>query len=261
MQPTSTPAHLASHQATGAPSGKADAVAPASAHNLPVQDPEILRKEFARPRLFMQLQVFTDVTDVELLKRAVEASAFEAVLYQDFLDPHGVGVLLMAENPEIFVKQARVLFALGPFASLMHRPELTMTGCTYSTGRDANPDDWMLQRPRRNVRNPAWDWAVWYPLRRKSEFATLPKEEQGKLLFEHAMMAKPYGDVDAAADVRLSCYGMDTNDNEFVLGLIGPQLYPLSHLVQEMRKSQQTARYIQSLGPFFIGRVYWRRPI
>jgi len=58
--------------------------------------------------------------------------------------------------------------------------------------------------------------------------------------------------------VRLACHGLDTNDNEFVIGLLGPQLHPLSRLIQDMRKSQQTAKYIQSLGPFFIGRVHWR---
>jgi chlorite dismutase len=260
MQPGFSPSHTASHQAAGAPTGAVEAGRP-NTQSFPTQNPEVLRKEFARPRLFMQLQVFTGVQSLDAAKQVLAASNLEAVLYQDFLDPRGIGVLLMSEDPGVFAGQARALFASAPFAPLLHRPQLTMTGCTYSTGRDANPDDWMLQRPRRNSRNPAWDWAVWYPLRRKSEFALLPKEEQGKMLFEHAMMAKPYGDIDSAADVRLSCHGIDTNDNEFVLGLIGPSLYPLSHLVQEMRKSQQTSRYIQSLGPFFIGHVAWRRPL
>ncbi len=225
------------------------------------QEIERLRAELARPRLFMQLQVFTGARDRDAVIRAVEESGLEAVVYQDFLDPRGIGVLLMDEKPEFFVSQGRELFNASAFSDLTHRPQLTMTGCTYSTGRDPNPEDWMLQRPRRNARNPAWDWAVWYPLRRKPEFAVLPREEQGKLLVEHATMARPYGDAEAAADIRLSCYGMDANDNEFVLGLIGPQLFPLSHLIQEMRKSQQTAHYIQSLGPFFIGRVIWRRAL
>lgn len=232
-----------------------------SVHDFPAQDPQALRKELTRRRLFMQLQVFSGLSAPDALAKALDASGLEAVLYRDFLDPRGFGVLVMSEDPGVFAGQARALFCAPPFAQLSHRPHLTMTGCTYSTGRDANPEDWMLQRPRRTARNPAWDWAVWYPLRRKSEFALLSKEEQGKLLFEHAMMAKPYGDIDAAADVRLACYGIDAGDNEFVLGLIGPALYPLSHLVQEMRKSQQTARYIQSLGPFFVGHVFWRRPL
>ena len=43
--------------------------------------------------------------------------------------------------------------------------------------------------------------------------------------------------------------------------LLGPELAYLSALVQEMRKTQQTARYIQSMGPFFVGRVAWQSPL
>ena len=249
----------AAHAPSGPPSPGSSS--DAARHAFPTQDLARLKEEFLRPRLFMQLQVFTGASDLDAVTRAVEASGLEAVVYRDFLDPRGVGVLLMAEDPQLFVAQGRVLFNAPAFASLVHRTQLAMTGCTYSTGRDPTPDDWMVQRPRRNARNPAWDWTVWYPLRRKPEFATLPREEQGKLLFEHAMMAKPYGDIETASDIRLSCYGIDTNDNEFVIGLVGPQLYPLSHLIAEMRKSQQTAKYIQSLGPFFVGRVHWRKPV
>ena len=99
---------------------------------------------------------------------------------------------------------------------------------------------------------------MWYPLRRKPEFELLTKEEQGKILFEHAKIGMTYGAAGFAHDIRLACYGIDANDNEFVLGLISPDLYPLSRLVQDMRKTQQTARYIQSLGPFFVGKVLWQ---
>jgi chlorite dismutase len=99
---------------------------------------------------------------------------------------------------------------------------------------------------------------VWYPLRRKPEFALLSREEQGKILAEHAKIGMAFGQAGFAADIRLACYGLDPSDNEFVLGLIGPQLHPLSLLVQEMRKSQQTAKYIDSMGPFFVGRRLWK---
>jgi hypothetical protein len=36
--------------------------------------------------------------------------------------------------------------------------------------------------------------------------------------------------------------------------------HPLSHLVQTMRKTAQTAQYVQTLGPFFVGHVLWRAP-
>jgi len=58
--------------------------------------------------------------------------------------------------------------------------------------------------------------------------------------------------------VRLACHGLDVHDNDFVIGLIGRELHPLSHLVQTMRKTAQTSQYLQTLGPFFVGHVRWQ---
>ena len=35
-----------------------------------------------------------------------------------------------------------------------------------------------------------------------------------------------FGAADLAHDIRLACHGLDTNDNDFVVGLIGKDLYP-----------------------------------
>jgi chlorite dismutase len=43
-----------------------------------------------------------------------------------------------------------------------------------------------------------------------------------------------------------------------VIGLVGRELHPLSHLVQTMRRTAQTSEFIQTLGPFFIGHALWR---
>jgi len=32
----------------------------------------------------------------------------------------------------------------------------------------------------------------------------------------------------------------------------------LSAVVQEMRKTEQTAQYLDSLGPFFVGKAVWQ---
>ena len=40
--------------------------------------------------------------------------------------------------------------------------------------------------------------------------------------------------------------------------LLGPKLHPLSAVVQEMRKTEQTAQYLDSLGPFFVGKAVWQ---
>jgi chlorite dismutase len=190
--------------------------------------------------------------------KALAEAGLDVVLYQDWSDPTGVGLFLMVEDPAVFAGRAAQLLAGEPFAGLFHEPRFTMAGRTYSTGREADLEDWLLRRPLRYALNPDWPWAIWYPLRRKPDFALLPKAEQGKILMEHAMLGKNFAEAGFAYDIRLSCYGLDTNDNEFVLGLLGPELYPLSRLVQEMRKTEQTARYIQSLGPFFVGKVIWR---
>ena len=64
-----------------------------------------------------------------------------------------------------------------------------------------------------------------------------------------------------AADVRMACHGLDRNDNDFIVGLIGPKLHPLSAVVQEMRRTEQTAQYLDNLGPFFIGKAVWQSPM
>ena len=64
-----------------------------------------------------------------------------------------------------------------------------------------------------------------------------------------------FGAGDYAHDVRLACHGLDRDDNDFVIGLIGKDLFPLSAVVQAMRKTQQTALYLDRLGPFFVGRA------
>jgi chlorite dismutase len=75
------------------------------------------------------------------------------------------------------------------------------------------------------------------------------------------VLGRAYGEADLAHDVRLACQGLDVRDNDFVIGLVGRALHPLSHLVQAMRKTVQTSQYLQSLGPFFVGRVLWQSPL
>ena len=65
-------------------------------------------------------------------------------------------------------------------------------------------------------------------------------------------------DDDQEHDIRLACHGIDADDNEFVIGLVGKELHPLSHLVQTMRKTRQTSEFIAKMGPFFVGHVAHR---
>jgi len=209
-------------------------------------------------RLFMQFQAYGGCTDAKLLVAALEASRLDAVLYTDVHDPRGVGVLAMSEDPAFFVTDLRDVLSSGPFANLSRRSDLVMLGRTYSSGFEPDLEDWLFRRPRRTVLNPEWPWAVWYPLRRTGAFARLSPQEQGAILREHGAIGRAYGDADLAHDIRLACHGLDPSDNDFVIGLVGRELHPLSHLVQTMRRTAQTSQYIERLGPFFVGHVLWQ---
>ena len=212
-------------------------------------------------RLFMQLQVFGGCTDESALIATLEGAGLEAVLYKDVNDPQGVGLLTMSEDPAFFATILREVLRKDPFSMLDFKPEFTMLGRSYSSGYEPDLDDWLLHKPRRNARDPNWPWAIWYPLRRTGAFAALPDNEQKSVLREHGGIGRLYGEAELAHDVRLACHGLDALDNEFVIGLIGRDLYPLSHCVQAMRKTRQTSQYIQTMGPFFVGYAVWQSPL
>src|SRR5205085_12697632 len=118
----------------------------------------------------------------------------------------------------------------------------------------------LLRRAVENVSAPSYAWHVWYPLRRTGAFARLEPHDQSIILREHASIGMAYGQKELAHDIRLACHGLDAGDNEFVIGLVGKELYPLSHLVQTMRKTKQTSEIIEKMGPFFVGHVLGRSP-
>lgn len=207
-------------------------------------------------RLFFQLHVFEGCSDASALIEPLEERRLNAVLYDDFNNPTGIGVLFITEDPVVLTTDARDLLAeFQRVASPLYRAEMTMIGRTYSSGREPNLEEWLLNKPLQNALNPEFPWAIWYPLRRNPEFYRLEHRERGRILGEHAMLGRSYAAGGYASDIRLACFGLDTNDNEFVIGLVGPELYPLSRLIQDMRQTEQTTTYIESLGPFFIGKV------
>jgi chlorite dismutase len=211
-------------------------------------------------RLFMQLQVFTGCLDTGTVVGAVRESGLEAVVYANVNDPRGVGVLLMSEDPGLFVARGRDLLTRPPFPGLVPMPDFTMMGRTYSSGREADLVDFLLHKSRRNALNPELGWAIWYPLRRIGAFNRLSRDEQGKMMLEHALLGRAYGEAGHAVDIRLECHGLDRDDNEFVLGIVGKELYPLSRLIKDMRRTRQTSEFMEKMGPFFIGRVLWQAP-
>jgi hypothetical protein len=211
-------------------------------------------------RLFMQLLAFSGCPDARRLVEPLATAGVRGVLYEDVSDPRGAALLSLARDPRTFVDVVRPLLNTPPFDRLALKPDFTMTGRTYGLGYEPDLEDVLVHRPTRTVLNPAWPWAVWYPLRRNGRFAQLPADEQRVILAEHGAIGMSFGAADLAHDIRLACHGLDTNDNDFVVGLVGRDLHPLSAVVQAMRKTQQTALYLDRLGPFFIGRAVWQAP-
>ena len=211
-------------------------------------------------RLFMKFTAFTGCADADEAAAALAAAGVEGALYLDANDPKGVGLIVLSEDPDYFVSMLRDVFNAPPFAGLTHKPEFDMLGRTYSLGYEPDLEDALFIKPRSKTLNPAYPWAVWYPLQRAKSFQTLPETKQRQILGEHGTIGKRFGIAGLAADVRLACHGLDKHDNDFIIGLLGPNLFPLSAVVQEMRKTEQTSQYLDSLGPFFVGKVAWQSP-
>ena len=209
-------------------------------------------------RLFMQFLAFGGCENTRPLVEAAAAGRFSGVLYEDVNDPRGVALLTVSEDPAFFLDRVRPMLNGPPFRPLVQKPEYKMLGRTYSIGYEPDLEETLLHRPRRSVLNAEWPWAVWYPLRRSGKFAQLPVDEQRVILAEHGTIGMSFGAADYAHDIRLACHGLDKGDNDFIVGLVGKDLYPLSAIVQAMRKTQQTALYLERLGPFFVGRAIWQ---
>ncbi len=206
-------------------------------------------------RLFMQLLVFGGCRDSAAVADHVRQAGIAGAVYEDVNDPRGVAVLSPAEAPARLLGQVRPALNSGPCAELTLKPEFTMLGRTYSIGYEPDLRETLIDRPRRTVLNPEWRWAVWYPLRRSGRFAQLDEQEQRKILAEHGTIGMAFGAGDLAHDIRLACHGLDRDDNDFIIGLVGRELFPLSAVVQSMRKTQQTTLYLDRLGPFLVGRA------
>jgi len=220
-------------------------------------------KQSMNRRLFMQLLVFRVPPGAAKSADAVAAQltatlrerAIPGVVYADTMDPRSLGLLTWGEDPARFVTDVRPLFGLPFLADVELRDDFGMLGRTYSTGHEPDLEWTLLRRPIENATNDAYRWHVWYPLRRKGSFAKLEPIDQSHILREHAALGIAYGQAELAHDVRLACHGIDAGDNEFVIGLVGHSLHPLSHLVQAMRKTRQTSEFIEKMGPFFVGWV------
>lgn len=209
-------------------------------------------------RLYMQFMAFGDCPDPDRLIDALTTARVRGALYADINDPQGVGLVTFSETPDYFLTDMRTFLNQPPFTELTPKPEHTMLGRTYALGYESDLYETLIGRPRSRVVDPALPWVIWYPLRRAGSFEQLSPQEQNVILMEHGGIGRAFGRVGLGYDIRLACHGLDKNDNDFVIALLGPELHPLSNIVQRMRKTKQTSLHLERLGPFFIGKVLWQ---
>lgn len=209
-------------------------------------------------RLFVQFLAFGGVADTNKIARCLGSKEIECVIYADLADPSGIGAVFMSEDEDFFVGKLRETLSAPPFDSLRLKNKYSMFGKTYSLGYESDLEETLVKGPRRKILDPDWPWAVWYPLRRAKMFETLSEEEKRAVLGEHGKLGFRYGEAHLARDIRLACHGLDRRDNDFLIGLLGRNLHPLSSVVRAMRKTRQTSEFIESLGPFFAGKTVWR---
>ncbi len=248
----------------------ADGMSPGHTDQGVIQTPVLDLNEKGRPRngeaqslnrrLFVQLLVFSGCRDAAAVVDMVSGRDVHGVVYEDLNDPTGIGLLAFDEDPAYFLSTVRPVVNSGVFSGLHLREELTMLGRTYSMGWEADLEETLISKPKGRLCSPELPWAIWYPLRRSGAFEELPEKEQRAVLAEHGGVGQSFGRAGVAHDIRLACHGLSKDDNDFVIGLLGAELYPLSAVVQRMRKTRQTSRYLARLGPFFVGRALWQAP-
>jgi len=206
-------------------------------------------------RLFVSFSAFSGVDDTRKIGRALEKSGAEYSLYSDLSDPSGIGMVFISEDENFFVEKLREILNASPFSALNFKKKLSMFGRTYSLGYENDLEETLVEGPRKKILDPDFPWSVWYPLRRAKNFETVSEEEKRAILGEHGKLGFKYGEAGLVRDIRLACHGIDEKDNDFVIGLFGKNLHPLSSVVQAMRKTRQTSEYIEKLGPFFAGKA------
>lgn len=210
-------------------------------------------------RLYMQLAVldadsaYAASTIETALHNALVSKNISHVIYANSVDPSSIGLLTWNVDPGYFAEILRPVLQANEFSALKYRPGWQMFGKTYTNGHEQDLEHWLFRKPLDAALNENNRFALWYPMRRSGKFYLLEPEEKCRLVLSHASIGRAYGVSGFASDIRLNCFGIDADDNEFVVGLLGKDLHPLSKCVQDMRVTQHTSLYMDKLGPFFVG--------
>lgn len=214
-------------------------------------------------RLYLNFRLFTACPDTTESAAALPTVMLDhpgtgAVVYQDWHDPRGIALLAFGECPAALQNLQHAVDHHEKWECLEPRYDRCLGGRSYSLGYETDLPETLLHKPVRRLQDLQRRWAIWYPLRRSGAFARLPQEQQREILAEHGGIGRAWGEAGLAQDVRLACHGLDINDNDFVIGLVGESLTPLSKLVQAMRGTVQTSTYLESIGPFFVGHALYQ---
>ena len=210
-------------------------------------------------RLFMQLLAFGGCTDAQPLAQRSPQSGVSGVLYEDVNDPRGVALLTFSAGSG-GVRRSRAAAAERSrrFATLVQKPEYTMLGRTYAIGYEPDLEECCSTGPAGRCSTRPGSGPSGTRCGGAAGSRSFRLRSSASILAEHGAIGMSFGAGDYAHDIRLACHGLDKDDNDFVVGLIGKELFPLSAVVQTMRKTQQTSLYLESLGPFFVGRAVWQ---
>lgn len=207
--------------------------------------------------IFVQLQVF-DIEPaagpramVSALSRRLREKRIDAVIYGDANDHRGIGLLTWAADPTQILDNVHALLGGKRFSALTPRPGWAMLGRVSGDAAEGAPDILLDANQR---------WAAWYPVRNKPEWGTLDAKAKGEVHEEHGGVAKEFIDGGRVSYVRLSCHGIDPEDNDHIFGLTSESLADISLLQEAMRGTRQIATYVDKMGPIFVGRKIWQNP-
>ncbi len=197
----------------------------------------------------------TGCLDVQPLQGPLGVKKLDCVLYKDAADARGAGLLILANDPELFTGELRDMLCARPYQALTVRPEYSLLGRAFSRNTE-HSDEVVISAARDTLMNTRWPWAVWFPLRHSRKFAGLSNDEQNRLLDEFE--ATPEIEAGDAGEVRLQCHGLDASGNDMFVGLVGGDLGQLSTIIARRQQTEYVTGYIDSLGPFFVGQAIWQ---
>ena len=211
-------------------------------------------------RLFVKFTACGNCRDVNAAAaNALDRAGVTGALYLDANDPRGIGLVAVSEDPEWFVTTWRDLLASPPLrcdgakgrsstcwdAPIPSATSRTSSTCSSSGRSPASPTRRSAGRSGTRFAVPSPSRSSPPPTSAASSPSTAPS----------ATGTAPPGSPSTCASPATAS---TANDNDFIIGLLGANLFPLSSIVQAMRGTEQTSRYLESLGPFFVGRVAWQ---